>query len=222
MCRSAQDDRPKRPAPTVLPPAPRYDASNPPERLKTTMRTDFLSPASVVLALAITAAAFLSACDRQTTAEVNAKAQTAGDKIDHAAERAKEQLSEAAKKTEVAVNEGAEKLKPQLKEAGAELKPKLEAAGDKLEAAAQKTGEQISSATHTAESSDAGITASIKAKYVADPNLSALKIDVDTQGGVVNLNGLVKDDAARQRAEQIASSVKGVSSVKNHLTVKQG
>ena len=175
------------------------------------MRNDFHPAARLALAPAILAAAFLAACDRQTTADVNAQAQSAGAKLERATERAKEQLSDAAKKTEVAVSNGTENVKP-----------KLESAGEKLQDAAQKTGDKISAAAAQAETSDAGITATIKAKYVADPGLSALKIDVDTHGGVVTLNGLAKDDAARQRAEQIASSVKGVQSVKNHLTIKQG
>ena len=183
------------------------------------MRTNSLSPLLVTLAAAIVIAAFIAGCENKpTTTTVDAQARSAGEKIDRAAERAKEKLSEAAKKTEVAVNEGADKLKPELQNAGAELKPKLESAGEKLKEAAKKTGDQISAA----ESSDSGITGTIKTKYVAEPGLSALKIDVDTRDGVVTLNGVVKDEAAKQRAEQVASSVKGVKSVKNHLTVKQG
>ena len=183
------------------------------------MRTNSLSPLLVALAGAIVIAAFVAGCDNKpTTAGVDAQARTAGEQLDRAAERAKEKLSEAARKTEVAVNDGTEKLKPRLQEAGAELKPRLENAGEKLKEAARKTGDQIAAA----ESSDSGITGTIKTKYVAEPGLSALKIDVDTHDGVVTLNGVVKDEAAKQRAAQVASSVKGVKSVKNHLTVKQG
>ena len=183
------------------------------------MRTNSLSPLLVTLATAIVVAAFLAGCDNKpATGNVDAQAREAGAKLDNAAQRAKEKLEEAAKKTEVAVNEGADKLKPQLQQAGAELKPKLENAGEKLKEAAQRTGDQIKAA----EASDSGITGTIKTRYVAEPNLSALKIDVDTHDGVVTLNGVVKDEAAKQRAEQVASSVKGVKSVKNHLTVKQG
>ena len=49
-----------------------------------------------------------------------------------------------------------------------------------------------------------------------------LKIDVDTNGGVVTLNGVVENEAARQRAEKIAGAIKGVKEVRNHLTVKRG
>jgi len=183
------------------------------------MRTNSLSPLLVTLAAAIVLAAFMTGCDNKpVTNDVDAQARAAGAKLDRAAQRAKVQLEEAAKKTEVAVNEGADKLKPELQHAGAELKPKLESAGEKLKEAAKRTGDQISAA----EASDSGITGSIKTRYVAEPGLSALKIDVDTHDGVVTLNGVVKDEEARQRAEKVASSVKGVKSVKNHLTIKQG
>jgi hypothetical protein len=68
---------------------------------------------------------------------------------------------------------------------------------------------------------DAAITASIKADLLRDPDLSALKIDVDTRDGVVTLNGLAANDTAKTRAERMAQSVKGVREVRNHLTVKQ-
>jgi hypothetical protein len=68
---------------------------------------------------------------------------------------------------------------------------------------------------------DAAITASIKADLLRDPDLSALKIDVDTHDGVVTLNGLAANETAKTRAERMAQSVKGVREVRNHLTVKQ-
>ncbi len=68
---------------------------------------------------------------------------------------------------------------------------------------------------------DAAITASIKTDYLKDPDLSVLKIDVDTRAGVVTLNGLAGDDAARTRAEKMASAIKGVKEVRNFLVVKR-
>ena len=44
---------------------------------------------------------------------------------------------------------------------------------------------------------------------------------VDTRGGVVTLNGLAGDEPARQRAEKMAGSVKGVREVRNFLVVKR-
>lgn len=69
---------------------------------------------------------------------------------------------------------------------------------------------------------DASITAKVNASLAADKDLSALKIDVDTQNGVVTLSGPAPSATARARASEIAHSVKGVNSVNNQLTIKAG
>jgi osmotically-inducible protein OsmY len=68
---------------------------------------------------------------------------------------------------------------------------------------------------------DTAITASIKTDILKDPDLSVLKIDVDTRQGVVTLNGLADNEEARQRAEKIAEGIKGVREVRNYLVVKR-
>ena len=60
------------------------------------------------------------------------------------------------------------------------------------------------------------------AALAKDKDLSAIKIDVDTQNGVVTLSGPAPTATAKQRASEIARTVKGVSSVNNQLTVKAG
>lgn len=67
---------------------------------------------------------------------------------------------------------------------------------------------------------DAAITTSIKAKLVADDELKAIDINVDTKGGVVTLTGAAPSSTAVDRATTIAKSVDGVSNVTNQLTVK--
>jgi hyperosmotically inducible protein len=67
--------------------------------------------------------------------------------------------------------------------------------------------------------SDALITTSVNAELAKDPALSALRINVDTEGGRVALKGTAPDAGAKQRATQLASSVKGVVSVDNQLTI---
>ncbi|MEO8807489.1 MAG: BON domain-containing protein [Burkholderiaceae bacterium] len=70
--------------------------------------------------------------------------------------------------------------------------------------------------------SDAVITTSVKAELVKDPNLSALKINVDTAGGRVVLQGSAPNPAARDQAVRLAQGVKGVVSVDNQLKVEPG
>lgn len=102
-------------------------------------------------------------------------------------------------------------------------------AGEKLDAAVAKTGQAAEEAkAKTAEAGsgiadkidDATITASVSAGLAKDPELSAVKIDVDTKGGTVMLTGPAPTAAAKARAAEIASSVKGVNSVENKLQVK--
>ncbi len=69
---------------------------------------------------------------------------------------------------------------------------------------------------------DATITSKVNASLAADRDLSAIRIDVDTQNGVVTLSGPAPSVTARERASEIARGVKGVSSVNNQLTLQAG
>lgn len=66
---------------------------------------------------------------------------------------------------------------------------------------------------------DAAITAALKAKLIADDELKALDINVDTVGGVVMLTGAAPSETAKVRATEIARTVDGVSDVRNDLTI---
>ena len=66
---------------------------------------------------------------------------------------------------------------------------------------------------------DAGITAAVKTALAADPRLSAVKIEVDTKGGVVSLEGPAPDENSRERAEVLAAAPEGVQRVDNRLVV---
>ena len=67
---------------------------------------------------------------------------------------------------------------------------------------------------------DAGITAAVKAKLAGEKISTVTRIDVDTNQGVVALNGTVQSEAMRARAGQIARDVKGVRDVVNNLKVQ--
>ena len=87
-------------------------------------------------------------------------------------------------------------------------------------AAQAKVAAQNASDSMNFDAQDATITASVAAGLIKDPDLSALKIDVDTKKGVVSLYGPAPSQAALERATLIAKAVKGVSSVNNKLAVK--
>lgn len=67
--------------------------------------------------------------------------------------------------------------------------------------------------------SDASITARVKTKLTADPELNPFNIDVDTRDGRVTLTGRVRSTAARAEAEKLAKATQGVKSVENELEV---
>jgi len=66
---------------------------------------------------------------------------------------------------------------------------------------------------------DLAITARIKAELAKDPDLSALRIKVDTLDGLVSLHGTAPDQSSREHATRVAAAVKGVLSVDNLLVV---
>ena len=67
---------------------------------------------------------------------------------------------------------------------------------------------------------DATITTKINAALVADDQLKALKINVDTKDGKVVLTGVAPDAGSRDRATTMAKAVDGVVDVDNRLTVQ--
>jgi osmotically-inducible protein OsmY len=92
-------------------------------------------------------------------------------------------------------------------------------AGDAMDDVAATTGQAMSDAAGAA--SDATITAAVKTKLLADTTVSGLKIDVDTSGGVVTLNGAVRTAAERDRAMALARETDGVRSVNDKLTMQR-
>jgi hyperosmotically inducible protein len=66
---------------------------------------------------------------------------------------------------------------------------------------------------------DAGTTAAIKTKLLANKSTSGLKINVDTKNGVVTLRGNVASSAEKDLAEQIARNSSDTVAVHNELSV---
>ena len=94
-------------------------------------------------------------------------------------------------------------------------------AAEKLGDAAKATGAAAVQAAKEATPvvADAGITAAVKTRMLADPDVAGLRIDVDTKGKVVTLTGTVKTAAQIAEAEKIARETPGVVRVVNNLKV---
>jgi predicted small secreted protein len=67
---------------------------------------------------------------------------------------------------------------------------------------------------------DAAITGKVKAKLAADGDINPFNIDVDTNEGVVTLQGTVKKEDTRRKAEQYARDTDGVRRVINLIKVE--
>ena len=184
-----------------------------------------MNATSLRAALVATATAvLLCACQRE------AGDTTVGQKLDSAIDRTQQKLAEASDKTSQTLSDAGQKTSQKLTEAGDKAQVAVATVADKV---VQKTDQAVAAVQDAAVpigdgASDAGkrlndtaITASIKTDFLKDPDLSVLKIDVDTRGGVVTLNGLTGDAAARARAEKMASAIKGVKEVRNFLVVKR-
>lgn len=124
---------------------------------------------------------------------------TVGQRLDSAVEKTEQAAADARAKAEAAMQSAETKM-------------------EKGAASAEATAKQ---AADTAKGAidDATITAQVNAGLAKDPDLSAVKINVDTVNGKVTLNGPAPSTVARDRAETIAKAVSGVTSVNNQLVV---
>lgn len=119
--------------------------------------------------------------------------------LDRAADKTKEGLNKAVDATAKGVQKGATE--------GAKAVGK----------AAEKTAEAVGTAGDKV--SDASLTTRVKGAYVDEPLLKDSSINVDTSARVVTLRGTVATNAARVKAEEIASRTSGVTKVVNELVV---
>lgn len=155
------------------------------------------SLARTVSILAVSALAWgLSACDKAK------EPPTIGQQIDSGVQSAERAAEDAKLKAERA----------------------LQTTENKVAGAVDEAGSALSSTTRSAETmaNDAAITARVSSELARDPELSAIKIDVDTQSGKVRLTGPAPNQAAKERAASLAKGVNGVVSVDNGLVAGQG
>ena len=85
-----------------------------------------------------------------------------------------------------------------------------------------KVGEATAKAANQAKDAiaPAALTVKIKSKMALDDLVKARDIDVDTNGTVVTLTGVVSSEAERKRAVALAKETEGVTSVIDHLRVR--
>jgi hyperosmotically inducible protein len=67
---------------------------------------------------------------------------------------------------------------------------------------------------------DSSVTAKVKSALIESADTKGGDIKVETRGGVVQLSGFVESEAQKNAATKVAQSVKGVTAVKNSLSIK--
>lgn len=67
---------------------------------------------------------------------------------------------------------------------------------------------------------DATITTRVKTRMAKDPAVSAMRINVDTLNGVVQLSGFATSETERANAERLVREVPDVKSVRNNIVVR--
>ena len=97
------------------------------------------------------------------------------------------------------------------KNTGVAVKEGTTAAGKQVADKAEDVGTKVE---------DASITSAIKMKFANDELVSAREINVDTKDGHVTLTGTVDNQAALDRAMELAKSANGVKSVHSNLTIQ--
>jgi hyperosmotically inducible protein len=102
----------------------------------------------------------------------------------------------------------------QTKDAARDLGRGVKQAGHELAEGAQKVGREVEPYAR-----DAAITARVKAKLTAAPEINPLQIDVDTVDAHVTLSGKVPTEHVKEEAEHLARATDGVVGVTNRLEV---
>ncbi|MBC7482912.1 MAG: BON domain-containing protein [Rhizobacter sp.] len=116
------------------------------------------------------------------------------------------------------------KVKQDAREVGAEASKGMAQAKQAMTATAQeaKDAAKVAGDKIGDKVSDAVITTTVTAELAKDTDLSALKINVETDNGRVALHGTAPTKAARDHASALAWAVKGVVNVDNQLMVQPG
>ena len=151
---------------------------------------------SLAISCALVLLTALAACGN------NNDDQTVGQKLDTAVAKTERAATDAMGKAEISMDKAEDAMK---------------GAASKAEASGKSAADKMAGTMD-----DVSITTAVSAELVKDPDLSALKINVDTKKGNVTLTGPAPTVAAKERATTITKAVKGVMSVDNKLVVKAG
>lgn len=146
---------------------------------------------------------------------------TAAHKSAGAVDKSKEAVGTAANKTGEALGTAAKKTGEAIGTAAGATAKAVGVGADKTKEATKTAAEKTKEKTGTAGSAtaDAAITAAVKSKLLGDGKTPGLKLDVDTDDGVVTLEGEVANASQRTEALRLARETKGVRRVVDKMTI---
>jgi osmotically-inducible protein OsmY len=169
---------------------------------------------AALLGLAMMAVVPLAGCDRDVNA-VHAEKDAEGNTKVHVDG---EQVDQNLEQLEKGVDQAGQQIKEGAQEAGEVIGRGAEQVGDAVQRGAEHIQAEVGPVVQEVMD-DAGVTARVKAKLLADPEVAGVHIDVDTIDGQVTLNGKVASEDQRAEAEKLASRTEGVKGVTNLIQV---
>jgi hyperosmotically inducible protein len=98
--------------------------------------------------------------------------------------------------------------------------PALAEETDRMSMEKAKEKAQVAGAEAKRATKNAALTGKVKSALAADVGLKTVKIDVDSEDGIVTLKGRVDSADTKRRAEATAKKVSGVSEVHNELQAR--
>ncbi|MEO6873456.1 MAG: BON domain-containing protein [Opitutaceae bacterium] len=140
------------------------------------------------------------------------------DATNTAVDKTKEVASNVADKTTDMAKDTKDAIANKINEwnlTPSDIKADLQKGGEIVRTKTVAAGEKVASATDNAR-----IVTVINAKLVGDSDLSAMKIDVDADAGMVTLKGTASSEMAIGKAIALALNTDGVTKVTSMLTVK--
>jgi osmotically-inducible protein OsmY len=161
----------------------------------------------VLTALLAAGAAAQLACGEREIESGSAEIEVEKDVEAERESQAERELEQAGRQVERGVERGVEAVGRGIERGAENLERSFEEAAREIEPVAREVLD------------DAAVSARVKARLVADPDVNAFHIDVDTIDGRVTLSGKVARAFQREEAERVAQRTEGVREVVNLLQV---
>ncbi|HWM91365.1 MAG TPA: BON domain-containing protein [Thermoanaerobaculia bacterium] len=174
-------------------------------------------PLALALWLVLTGG-LLTGCDRDGREAVDAERDAQGNTEIHIdGDEVERELDQAGERVERGLDQAGEQLEQagdQVAKGAEQFAEGAEQVGAAIERGAAQVEKQVGPILD-----DASITARVKAKLIADPEINSFHIDVDTVDGRVALNGKVSSAEQRAEAEDLARGTQGVRQVVNLIQI---